>query len=343
MSFRYLFYLGRRFLVLTLFLGVVTFFILVAYGYRYDRQEHKLQPTGLVIIDGSYSDLSVSLDGVVVGHALPLSIPGVNEGYHHLALARDGYLPWNRDIQVTQGMVTSVPFIILLSDKITTPTPSLFSTKSLFSFPAQLVATSSDGFLFQHDDSYVFVERATRKKTTLVVPKNLQNLVFNLSAKQGYGFTDSFLRKFHIDLTAKKIIIDSQELFSYSREGLSFVQFSPDFKEFLFLKGGEITSILLNSSRSNRLFTRLAATVNHLWWYRDTKHFVLQVGQKLEFCDDTFSNCYVLRELAKHDSFSITRDAVYIYDSAKQEIFSIPLFIDEHAFLSYIFSQQASL
>lgn len=343
MTSRFLISLFRRCLVFVLFLAAVSFFVLVAYGYRYDRQENRLEATGIISVDGSYREVQVQIDGKTIARNLPVNISGVREGYHRLAVLREGFLPWSKDIQVTNGMVTSVPYVILLPTSITTAGKPVISTKGLFTTPVELVSASEEGLLFKTSpELYSYVDLLTKKKTILRLPKDTENPVFDLSAKRAYGFHGSMLRTLSIDIRAKKIVIENEEPFAYSREGLQFLRFSPDFKELLFYRGGEIASILVDVPQSERLFTRLGETVKRLAWYHDTRHFVLQVANKLEFCDDSFSNCYVLRDLADTDSYAVTKQGITLYDSMHDQITVVPLFNDV-AFLSYIFSEQVSL
>ncbi len=275
-----------RFLIVAVFFAAVTVLILAAYGYRYDRQENKLEPTGIVSVDGVYRDVRVLLDGSTIARSLPVSISGVREGYHHLEIQKDGFLPWGRDLQVTNGMVSSVPFVILLPSDVTTDFKTVVSTKGAYkSATAELVGASTDGLLFRDGTNYSYFSILNKKKTTLLMPKKIESPVFDLVAMRGYGFNEGNLRTFTIDLKNKRLAVESDEPFLYDRSGLSFIQFTPNFKSFLFLKDGEIASITPDVPGSNHLYTRLAEPVRRLAWYYDTNHFVLQVAQKLEFCE----------------------------------------------------------
>ncbi|MFA7278075.1 MAG: PEGA domain-containing protein [Candidatus Gracilibacteria bacterium] len=343
MTRRFLFRLFVRLVILALFVAAVVILVLLAYGYRWDRAENKLESTGIVTIDGTYRGIQILIDGQIIARNLPVSISGVREGYHRLEVVKDGYLSWSQNLQVTSGLVTSVPFVILLPKNVATTTKSVLSTTKLFKNNPELVAASSSELLFKDGSSYAYVDILTSKKTQLLFPKNVEGAVFDLTSQKGYGFSDGFLKYLAMDLKTKSISVQKEEPFPYSRDGLSFVQFSKNFGEFLFLKGGEITSIRTDMSQPPHLFTRLAETVNRLSWYYDTKHFVLQVAQKLEFCDESFTNCYILRSLADHDSFAVTREGIMIYDSKAQRVLFLPLFSGESAFLSYIFSEKVSL
>lgn len=333
-----------KFLVVAVFFAAVTVLVLAAYGYRYDRQDNKLEPTGIVNVDGVYRDIRVLLDGSTIARSLPVSISGVREGYHHLEIQKDGFLPWGRDLQVTNGMVSSVPFVILLPSDVTTDFKTVVSTKGVYkSATTELVGASTDGLLFRDGTIYSYFDILRKKKTPLLMPKNIENPVFDLVAMRGYGFNEGTLRKFTIDLKNKKLAVESEEQFPYDRSDLSFIQFTPNFKTFLFLKGGEIASITPDLPGSNHLYTRFAEPVKRLSWYYDTNHFVLQVAQKLEFCDDAFSNCYILKSLAERDSYSVAREGIYLYDSANDQVVFQPIFSGASSFLSYIFSEKVSL
>lgn len=343
MTQRFLFRLFIRLVILAIFAIAVTVLVLLAYGYRWDRAENKLESTGIITIDGTYRGIQILLDGQTIARNLPVSISGVREGHHRLEIVKDGYLAWSQNLQVTSGLVTPVPFVILLPKNVATAVKPVLSMTKLFKNTPELVAASNEGLLFKDGSSYAHVDILTRKKTQLLFPKNIDGAVFDVASQKGYGFSDGFLKYLSFDLKTKSISVQKQEPFPYSTEGLSFIQFSKNFNEFLFLKGGEIASIRTDMSQPSRLFTRFAETVRRLSWYYDTKHFVLQVAQKLEFCDESFANCYVLRNLADHDSFAVNSEGVMIYDSKAQKILFLPLFNGESAFLSYIFSEKVSL
>ncbi len=332
-----------RCFVVALFFGVVSVVVLTAYGYRYDRQENRLEPTGIIRVNGAYRELQIVLDGTLLAQNLPASISGVKEGFHRLEISKMGYASWRRDVRVQSGMITNVPTLILVPDDVQTASKRVISVKDFFKTPVQLVSASPEALIFFDGTRYSYVDIPKAKKYPLSFPKELEGVVLDVTDRAGYAFKKNALVGLSINLETRKISITREDPFSYSREGLQFIRFAPGFQEFLYEKGGEIASIVLNLSQSKKFFTRFAEPVKNLSWYRDTNHFVVQVGDRLQFCDETFGNCFLIRAMMDQDSFSVTQDGIYSYIASTGEVLFLPLSSGENTFLSYIFSEQVSL
>ncbi len=332
-----------RCFVVALFLSVVSVVVLTAYGYRYDREENRLEPTGIIRINGTYQEVQVSLDGLLLAQNLPASISGVKEGFHRLEIAKMGYASWKRDVRVSNGMITNIPFLILVPEDIGAMSKSILSVKDYYKAPVQLVSASAEILLFFDGTRYSYVDVLKKKKYPLSSPKELENVVLNIADRSGYAFKGDKLVGLSLDLETRKIAIKREDLFAYSRDGLRFIRFAPGFREFLYEKSGEIASIVLDVSQSKKLFTRLAEPVKNLSWYYDTDHFLLQIGNRLQLCDETFGNCFLIRAMAEQDSYAVADDGIYSYTANTGEVIFLPLLSGVNTFLSYIFSEQVSL
>lgn len=333
-----------RSLAVALFCFTVTIAILTAYGYRYDLSGQKLQPTGIIRISGTYPKLSILLDGTLLAKSLPADISGVSQGFHRLEVIKEGYLPWIADISVSDGMISNVPSIILVPSNLQERVQDIISLKTLFSQPIRLISASKEYLIVStKSGSFWLVDIAKKKRHFLSLPKNLEAITLFLEEARGYGFQGSTLKTLSIDIPARRISLSGEQPFSYDRDDLQFLEFSSDFQEFLYVRNGEILSMYPKNPQSRRLFTRFVEPIYGVSWMSDREHFIVHVGEKLQFCDASFRNCYLLASMKPEDDFSVSRDGVYIFEHAGKNLRFLPLISGEHTFLSYIFSEQVSL
>ena len=333
-----------RSLAVVLFCFTVTIAILAAYGYRFDFSGQRLQPTGIIRIPGTYPEVSVLLDGTMLAKSLPTDISGVSEGFHRLEIVKKGFLPWRQDISVSRGMISSAPSVILIPDDLQAQFQDTISLKSFFSQPIRLVSANKEYLVVStQSGSYWLIDITKKKKHFLSTPKNLDDLSLFLEEGMGYAFRASILTTLSLDIAARRISLSGEQPFPYDRKDLRFLQFSSDFQEFLYVKNSEILSMRLNVPESQKLFTRFAEPIYGISWIFDHEHFVVHVGETLQFCDAGFHNCYLLSTIKPEDSFSISREGVFIFEHLSQKVRFLPLLSGEHTFLSYIFSEQVSL
>ena len=330
-----------RILTVLAFVFSATVIVFMAFGFKYDVQQNKIEQTGIIIVNGSNKDLKVLLDGSEIAEVLPARILGVKEGYHSLEVQKEGFLPWKVDVNVINGEVFRVPFVLLAQVDPSAQFKPFMDVAGLFSTPVTLVGASKDSLIFKDATQYWFVDPTIKKKTRIDLPRNMEDVVVVPSENRAYGFVGTMLRAF--SLNGSKVKLDHEEEFSYTREGLSFLQFTSNYQEFLFLFKGEIVSILRSSNDKVNFITRFVKPITSLGWFYDTHHFIVHVADKIQFCDETFTNCYVLHQLKSADSFAVDANGIYLYQAKEKKVIFLKLFNAENTFLSYMFSQQVSL
>jgi|GEM_PF-3122120 hypothetical protein len=342
MHIRFFFQLFLKALVVAAFFAVVAMVTLAAYGYKYDREANKLEPTGIVFIDGAEGNLHVLLDGKEISTSLPTRVLGVHEGFHGLEVKKAGFLPWSMNIAVTSGLVTQVPFVLLLEEKPDQRFQFAASLKALFPSPVRLVAVFSDSAIVRgKDHAYYLLDSRFKKKTILNLPKGLKDPMFLTDKDSGYGFSGDHEFQ-HFSLRYGKISSGATESFPYDRTNVRFFRFSEDFSTFLFESNGELIGASRHDDRV-QLYTRLARPMQSVSWFYDTHHFIVHFQDELQFCDETFANCYRLTGMDEGDTFAADVRGVYVLRSKEGRLDYLQLVTSERTFLSYISSEQVSL
>lgn len=98
---------------IAVFLIVAPLLALYSMGYRYHWVKHRLERTGLIIIDGEPRDATVAVDGAIRSARLPARIGGLGPNVYTVRIEREGYLPWERRLMVESGRTTSVMHALL--------------------------------------------------------------------------------------------------------------------------------------------------------------------------------------------------------------------------------------
>lgn len=333
-----------RIVTVLAFVFSATVIVFMAFGYTYNPLDKKIEQTGIIIVNGSNTDLQVILDGQEIAKALPTRILSVKEGFHSLQIAKAGFLPFRLDVNVVNGSVSRVPFVLLVPEKPSdrfTPFADMAGVFQSTAGKVSLVGASKENLVFKQGDLFWNVNPLTKKKTRIDVPKNMTDVVVEPDTQRLYGFAGNLLRAF--SLHNGKIQLDHEEEFPYTRDGLFFLQFTPNYQQFLFMLNSEIVSITRSENDKVDFITRFAQTIRKLSWFYDTNHFVVALAKQVQFCDESFMNCYELHALAENDSFALDTEGIYLYQSKEKKVIYFKLFSGESTFLSYIFSEQVSL
>ncbi|MCX6733932.1 MAG: PEGA domain-containing protein [Candidatus Peregrinibacteria bacterium] len=333
-----------RILTVLAFVFSATIIVFMAFGYTYNPLDKKIEQTGIIVVNGSNTNLHVILDGQEIAKALPARILSVKEGYHSLEISKAGFLPFRLDVNVVNGSVRRVPFVLLVPNdpsKQFTPFADMAGVFQASAGKVSLVGASKESLVFKQGDLYWHVDPLTKKKTRIDVPKNMTELVFEPGLSRLYGFAGTVLRAF--TLRNGKIQLDHEEEFPYTRTGLSFLQFTPNYQQFLFMLNSEIVSITRSENDKVDFITRFAQTVQKLAWFYDTNHFIVALPKQIQFCDESFTNCYAIHALVEGDSFALDAEGIYLFQQKEKVVQYFKLFSGESTFLSYIFSEQVSL
>ncbi|MDP2587353.1 MAG: PEGA domain-containing protein [bacterium] len=101
-------------LVVLAFVVIAPLLVLYAKGYSFRPDDRSVILTGTILVDTNISKVQVSLDGQEKHTENdPVILRGLEPGTHHLSITREGYEPWESDLEVTPEKVTRVDDVLL--------------------------------------------------------------------------------------------------------------------------------------------------------------------------------------------------------------------------------------
>jgi hypothetical protein len=103
-------------LFVALFAVTVPLVLLWTAGYRWNWQRHRVQKTGLLQIETAPRGASVSIDGTVQKRTTPATYSRLLPKDYDVRVSRDGYLPWEKTLEVTSSRTTFVSALVLYRD-----------------------------------------------------------------------------------------------------------------------------------------------------------------------------------------------------------------------------------
>jgi hypothetical protein len=104
----------RKAFTLVLFMGISAFTLFFAYGYQYDFKKQDIRKTSIIDIIAKDKDVQVLFEGKLTAMQIPYQIKGVVPGRHVVEVKKDGYEPWQRQVEVLEDIVTIVNDVILV-------------------------------------------------------------------------------------------------------------------------------------------------------------------------------------------------------------------------------------
>ena len=100
-----------------IFLILAPTLLLYSLGYRYDSARHTLYQTGLIDIKTKPNGASLYVNGNLIGKT-NLVVPNLKPGYYALEMTKDGYLTWQKEIEVVASQTAIFGHIVLFQDNI---------------------------------------------------------------------------------------------------------------------------------------------------------------------------------------------------------------------------------
>ncbi|MDP1710778.1 MAG: PEGA domain-containing protein [candidate division WWE3 bacterium] len=90
---------------------ITTGIILYASGFRLDLSQRTLAKTGMILVKSLPDGARVFLDEKLVG-ATDSTIGSLEPKTYHLKIEKEGYIPWERDVEVKAELVTNITAIL---------------------------------------------------------------------------------------------------------------------------------------------------------------------------------------------------------------------------------------
>lgn len=93
-------------LSLAVFLALAPVVVFYTAGYRYNPKKSIVERNGTLILDSTPRGATVLLDGRETGEKTPITLQNVAPGIHHIRLVREGFYPWEKELDVRAEQVT---------------------------------------------------------------------------------------------------------------------------------------------------------------------------------------------------------------------------------------------
>lgn len=93
--------------------------ILYSSGYRYNFKKHELQKTGLIFLETNPKEVDILLNQKIINQNSPIHITNLLPNQYNLKITKDGYIPWEKNINVYQGESTAIQYIRLFKENST--------------------------------------------------------------------------------------------------------------------------------------------------------------------------------------------------------------------------------
>lgn len=100
-------------LSVVLFFSLLPAILLFTFGYKIDWKSHRILKTGLIWVTSIPEGAEIYLNGKFLDEKTPATISELLPGNYSLSLLLEGYYPWQSDVSVGQGKVSSIPNVIL--------------------------------------------------------------------------------------------------------------------------------------------------------------------------------------------------------------------------------------
>ena len=117
------------------FILITLIVILLAQGYRLDRQTNTIYGTGILVATSDPTGATLTLNDEIRG-ATNTTINNLTPGTYSLEITKDGYFPWSKSVEIEKSKVLTVEALMI---------PVNPSLSPITSTPAQNTWLSPDG------------------------------------------------------------------------------------------------------------------------------------------------------------------------------------------------------
>jgi len=305
--------------VLALLILITTGIFLYAQGYRLDFRQRTLTATGIILAKSLPEGAQVYLDGELTT-ATNSTLSGVKPGTYQVKIERDGYFPWEKNIEVKAGLVTEIiallpplsPSLTAVTQegaRLVTSAPSgvkaaflsknklylLSLTDQLFGFlrtSPQEIGSEPTGFSFAQASELLF----SPNEDQIALSSQGKTILFDLDQPTPQTVNNptelaAAWRETINDQKTKRIqqLGISEELKAQALSPSTL--WSPDEEMFLYAKQEEprLTWWVADAT-SNQKIWEADDTQLKLFWLADSKHFVMIENETVSLLDLDGSN-----------------------------------------------------
>src|SRR3990172_416716 len=141
--------------ILAIMIAITAGIILYASGFRLDLGQGGFAKTGMILVKSVPDGAKVFLDEELAG-ATDSTIGSLKPKTHHLKIEKEGFLSWEKDIEVEEKLITGVNAILL---------PISPSLKAITQNGAKLITPSASGAksAFLSGDKLYFLRSEERR------------------------------------------------------------------------------------------------------------------------------------------------------------------------------------
>lgn len=113
----------RRVSLIITLVGAVFFVVIAlttivwATGIKFNATTGGFEKTAIIAVDNSLDDVTISLDGKVVGNATPITLDGLSGGRYDLTITKAGFYPYEKIFQLSPGQAGVVKKAVLIAQQ----------------------------------------------------------------------------------------------------------------------------------------------------------------------------------------------------------------------------------
>lgn len=146
-------------LIVFVFASILTLFF--AYGYQYDLKNSNLKKTSIIDLVSDLRGAEISVNGIVQDKNLPFQVKNLLPDNYLLKAEKDGFLQWNRLVNVKEDIVTVVNDILLVP-------------KDLNKYTEIIKSFSADGsdVFYTYGENFIIAARKNRTWLELIIFKD---------------------------------------------------------------------------------------------------------------------------------------------------------------------------
>lgn len=105
-------------LFIAAFLSTAPLILLYTSGYGYDWKKHRIEKTGIIQTDSAPQGASIALNGVPQKRTTPASFTRLLPEDYRLRFEKQGFLPWEKTVEVRSGETAFVTDALLFKDSL---------------------------------------------------------------------------------------------------------------------------------------------------------------------------------------------------------------------------------
>lgn len=338
-----------------LFYGLLLIFVLItppsilyAIGYSFDWKNLALVPTGGIYLKSIPSGAKIFIDGKAK-KTTPRLISRILAHRCAVQVTKDGFHPWQKNLEVSPQLVTEARSIFLFPVSINPELIAQNTTSTIESYlrseaekqkqnQAQKIASSSASWLLKNNNIFYVSEiNFVLYRTNLSESVREQISRGFLPPKNFYEIRTNNSRQFLVFSQGGELyyLDKNKGIFETLANQINGAQFSSDNKKILYFSDNEIWVYYLEDilvqpykkAGEKELITRFAQKISQAIFYPDNEHIAFIVGEQIKITEldgrDQRNTADFISAPSPQIYFDANND--YLYYLSAERIFRIQL------------------